>query len=313
MKEIMTKNTASINPALVYLAGLAESGRRTQAQALSVIAKMLTGSPDITACNWATLRFQHTSVIRFKLAKVYAPATVNKMLCSLRGTLKAAWLSGQMTGEEYHKAVVIDGFPVDTPPAGRDLSSREIAALMLACEDDPTPSGGRDAAIIALLYAGGLRREEVIDLDLADYDPGAGRLLIRGKHHKERFCYITDEVTDTLADWLVIRGYKPGPLFLPINKGGARIQRRMTTPAIYNLLAKRADQAGIKKFTPHDLRRSFVSDLLDAGADLTTVAKMAGDALLATTARYDRRPEEAKRKAAGLLHIPYRAHRNHLT
>lgn len=63
--------------------------------------------------------------------------------------------------------------------------------------------------------------------------------------------------------------------------------------------------AGVKPFTPHDLRRTFVSRLLDSGVDIAIVAKMAGHSNIQTTARYDRRPEEAKQRAANLLQIPY--------
>ena len=63
--------------------------------------------------------------------------------------------------------------------------------------------------------------------------------------------------------------------------------------------------AHVREFSPLDLRRTCVSDLLDTGADIATVAKMAGHANVQTTARYDWRPEDAKRKAAGPFHVPY--------
>jgi len=103
--------------------------------------------------------------------------------------------------------------------------------------------------------------------------------------------------------WLAVRGADPGALFVAVNKSGRMASlKHMTPKTVYNMLSKRATEAGVKSFSPHDMRRTFVSDLLDAGADITTVSKMAGHANVTTTARYDRRPEDAKRKeASGFL------------
>jgi site-specific recombinase XerD len=293
------------NPAAVYLAGLSESGRRSQLQVLNVIAKLLTGSPDAFMCDWSRIRFQHTTAVRSKLQDLYAPATVNKALSALRKTLKAAWQLDQMSAEDYHKAASIESVNGHTIPAGRELSAGEIAALLGACENDPTPAGARDAAVLAVMYASGLRREEIVNLDLGDYNQESGRLVVSGKRRKDRTAYLLNGASRALNDWLDVRNREPGPLFMPINKAGAIQYRRMTTQAVYNLLNKRAKLAGVDDFSPHDLRRTFVSDLLDAGADIAIVAKMAGHASVNTTARYDRRPEAAKMKAAQRLHVPY--------
>ena len=79
----------------------------------------------------------------------------------------------------------------------------------------------------------------------------------------------------------------------------------MTDQAVLGITRKRGKEAGIARFSPHDLRRSFVSDLLDAGADISTAKRLAGHSSEVTTGRYDRRGEEAKMKAAKLLHVPY--------
>ena len=131
--------------------------------------------------------------------------------------------------------------------------------------------------------------------------------MIRGKCNKERELPLSNGALDALADWLAERGAEAGPLFPAIRKGGA-IQhwQDMTPQAINLMLAKRAEQAGVADLSPHDLRRTFVSDLLDAGADIATVQKLAGHSNVTTTARYDRRGEQAKRKAVELLHVPYR-------
>lgn len=298
------------NPAAVYLAHLTTGGQRTMGEALNKIASLLTGgTATAISCRWSALRFQHTAAVRARLAATYKPATANRMISALRGTLKMAWRLGQMSAEEYHRAADIPAVRGETVPAGRELGGGEISALISACQRDDTPAGARDAAIASLMYAAGLRREEVVALDAGDCDTSGRRLLIKGKGNKERNAYPEEGALDALSDWLAVRGIEPGPLFLPINKAGKIGNRRLTNQAIYNMLRKRALEAGVKGFSPHDLRRTFVSDLLDAGADIATVAKMAGHANIQTTARYDRRPEEAKRKAGRLLHVPYQKKR----
>lgn len=119
-------------------------------------------------------------------------------------------------------------------------------------------------------------------LNTADYNPQTRELLVRGKGNKKRMLHLNSGAEAAVTDWLVIRGEEPGPLFVPINKGGSLQLRRMTDQAVYSMLRKRAGQAGVKPPSPHDLRRTFVSQLLDAGADIATVQKLAGHANIQT-------------------------------
>lgn len=177
---------------------------------------------------------------------------------------------------------------------------------MTCCSEDMRPAGFRDAALIAVLCLG-LRRAEAVALDSGDYDRDTGALRLTGKGRKERLAYAYDGVADALSDWLQIRGLDPGPLFYPIRKSGRILKARLTTQAVYTILRSRAQKAGVKPFSPHDLRRTFVGSLLDAGADASVVAQLAGHASVMTTARYDRRGEKAKKKASRMLHVPYQA------
>lgn len=295
------------HPAHVYLARLGSGSRRTMSEALNTIARMLTsGRVDVETMPWAALRYQHTAAIRAALMEKYKASTANKMLAALRGVLREAWRLGYMSAEEFHRAVDIPTIKSQTLPRGRALSSGEIAALMRACASDSSPAGIRDAALIAVLYGAGLRRSESVSLDLADYNIETGELVIRGaKGRKDRLGYATNGSADALKDWLVVRGSDPGPLFCNINKSGRITIHRMTDQAVLHILRKRANEAGVASFSPHDLRRSFISDLLDAGADISTAQQLAGHSNVTITARYDRRGEAAKRKAAELLHVPY--------
>jgi len=314
---------ADRHPALVYLAQLSPGSRRTMRTALNTIATLL-GTPPVVEewvtasgrsrrtdqtllyCDWASLRYQHTQALRALLAERYKPATANKLLAALRRVLLEARRLRLMSPDDYAQAADIGAIKGSTLPPGRALSPGELTALMAVCSADRTPAGPRDAALIALLSRGGLRRSEAVALDLADYVPDTGAITVRsGKGRKDRTTYLDGGAAAALADWLAVRGSSAGPLLCPVNKGAKITIRRLSDQAVMGALQKRAQQARVQAFSPHDLRRTFISDLLDAGADIATAQRMAGHASPETTSRYDRRGEATKRRAASLLHLAY--------
>lgn len=307
------------NPAAVYLSGKSASGRITMEKTLANIAEWLVGVPDPFAVNWAALRFQHVNAIKTRMLEThkpgtdefYSPATVNKYLCAIRGTLKAAYQLDQISLEDYHKSKSVEGVKVENLPAGRALSIGEMKSLLDTCATDPTPAGARDGSLISLLYAAGLRRAEVVALSLDDYNAEDGSMVVSGKGNKQRIAYVLNGCSQAMQDWLEVRGTEPGPLYLPINKSGALQPGRLSTQAIYKMLRKRAAQAKVPPFSPHDLRRTFISDMLDQGNDLSIVADLAGHQNVTTTSRYDRRGETAKKAAADRLFVPYAGRGRH--
>lgn len=293
------------NPAAVYLASLTETGRRGVVSRLRQVAALL-GYDEPSDVPWQALRYQHVAAIRSRLQeRGEAPASVNLALCALRRIAREAFNLGLMGSEEYARIRDVQSVRGERLIRGRALPPGEIRALLDACAKDDTAAGARDSAIISMLYAGGLRRAEVVAIDVADYDAEAGELRVIGKGNKQRLVPFDNGAFDALADWLGVRGDQPGPLFLPVDKAGRIGDGRMSPQAVYKLLQKRAAQAKVKSFSPHDLRRSFISDLLDAGADIASVQARAGHASPLTTVRYDRRGEQAKRRAVKLLHVPY--------
>ena len=291
-------------------------------------------------CPWSSLRYQHTSAIRDWLAGQtepvndsdprgpvqhrreqsptaarYAPATVNRMLAALRGVLKEAWRLGEMSAEDYHRAADLQNVSATTLPRGRSLTPGELQALLNSCLQEPTqyeqhpqrlPRDLRDAALIAMLYSIGLRRFEAVALDLADYTPETGAVHIRhGKRRKARTSFLASGAIQAMDDWLALRGEAPGPLFCSLYKGGVITGRRLSDQAIYHILQVRQGEAHLAPFSPHDLRRTCVGDMLDAGVDITTAKQIVGHSSVETTARYDRRGDRAKKAAADKLHVPY--------
>ena len=312
------------NPASCYLAGLqSKASRRAMKTHLDTIAALAlhgrsvlseiterrygSRNPYRDLCfdfPWHQLRREHTVAIKAHLAEHFSPAGANVRLSALKGVLRECWRLNLIPAEDYNRAVDLKGVKGTRLLKGRALSQGEIRALFLVCGADKGPIGRRDAAILAVLYGTGLRRSEAVTLDVSDVDPETGTLTVRGKGNKDRECPLPAGTRIALDTWIQIRGDADGSLFTVVRKGGHVESGRLTSHSIHDILRKRAQEAGITDCSPHDLRRSFISDLLDAGADVLMVQELAGHAQPTTTKKYDRRPAAARRKAVELLHVP---------
>ncbi len=309
---------ADRHPALVYLASVAPGTRASVRSGLQVIAEIMSGGKcDLRTMPWAALRAQHTLALRAELASRYAHGTANKMLAYVKGVLRAAWQLDLLDTEAYHRARDIKAVRGESLPRGRAVTQGELRALLDACylawqvDKHRSPLHLRDAALIAVLYSSGLRRAEAAALDVADYEAGTGSLRIRaGKGNKARIAYTSAGERALLDAWLRSRAAaapgaeRSGALFCPVLRGGHLRVRHMDPRTILEALQRRAKEAGVAHLTPHDLRRSMIGDLLDAGADLATVQRLAGHSGPGTTSRYDRRGEKTRARAAELLHVP---------
>lgn len=274
-------------------------------EALNTIAGLLTGGEcNALTLNWAALQYQHTAAVRAVLLEKYSPAMTNKMLCALRRTLKEAWRLGLISAEARDRATDLASVRGTGLLRGRALTGAELSALMEACTADSTAAGARDAALLNILLVG-LRRSEAAKLDLKDFNPRTRSLTIRdAKGQKNRTVYLPTASCSAVKNWLSFRGKQAGPLLHPLSKAKRILPRRLSEQGISDALQRRGAKAGVEHFSPHDLRRTFISNLLDAGADLVTVSQLAGHSSPNITARYDRRGEQAKRRAIDLLDVP---------
>lgn len=311
--------SSSLNPAAVYIESLgSEVSKRTMISPLNraacIINPALSGKNAWQEIPWGKLTAPSVRAIMAKLGG--SPATRNKALSALKGVARVAWEMRQICSDEKERIESIKGDKGSREIAGRFVPLGEVAGLLRVCADDRSAAGIRDAAMLTLAAATGVRRAEIASIVAENVKhPEAGRVEIRiiGKRNKERILYVTGNAALALGDWLTVRfetGCNTGPLFCAIRKNGEVLYGTgFSTTALDKILNKRGREAGVADLDWHDLRRTTASNLLDAGADIVTVAGILGHSNVQTTARYDRRGERARIKASELLTVPYFARR----
>ncbi len=213
----------------------------------------------------------------------YAQATVARRLACLRSFFRYCQREGLCESNPAK--------PLRTPRAGNKLphflTTDEVGRL-LSAPLTTTNDGLRDRAILETMYSAGLRVAEVVGLDLQDYDRSSGILRIRGKGRKERIAPVGSYATRALEGWLTVR--TPDLKADQMDQAAVflnRFGRRLTTRSIGRMLEKHILTAGLSQQTsPHTLRHSFATHLLDGGADLRSVQELLGHKSLTTTQIY---------------------------
>ncbi len=213
----------------------------------------------------------------------YAKTSIARRLASMRSFFRFGQREGWVEANPAK--------PLRNPRKPRSLphflSTEEIGRL-LAAPDAADPLGLRDRAILETMYAAGLRVSEVVGLNDGDLDFEAGLVRVRGKGKRERLAPIGSYAIEALATWLARRKLHAqeatgagAPVF--VNRFG----RRLSTRSVARMLEKYLRETGLDRRTsPHSLRHSFATHLLDRGADIRSVQELLGHKSLVTTQIY---------------------------
>ena len=228
----------------------------------------------------ARISADHIRGYMAELMKTAARATVQRRLSAIKAFFR------------YREAALGTLSPARTlrsPKSERRLPAvlqeEEVERLIEEEPEVKTPASARARAILETLYSSGLRVSELVGLNWRDIDDEIGMLTVRaGKGSKDRVVPLGEPAIDALKAWRRVMpvAWEPdGPVITNLRG------KRLTTRSVEKIVARRINDAGLDPaITPHGLRHSFATHLLNAGADLRSIQEMLGHASLATTQRY---------------------------
>lgn len=233
---------------------------------------------------WDSVTREHlTSFIIEMKNREYSSSTVARKVAAMRAFLHFL-VSENVLAEDPSSNL---DSPSVTKRLPRPISHDEIVALLSAPEADQSPRGTRDKALLELLYATGMRVTEVVSLDVEDANIASATIRCVGKGSKERIIPLYPKAVEALETYLE-RGRTPllkdsNEKALFVNHRGERLTRQ----GLWLIIKRYVKQIGINELvTPHTLRHSFATHMLNGGADLRNVQKLLGHANISTTQVY---------------------------
>ena len=227
-----------------------------------------------------------------------APRSVARAVHAIRGLYRFAVREGRLEGDPMENLKAPRAFKA----LPRYLSAAQVEAL-LAAPDTATPLGLRDRAMLEVFYATGLRVSELIGLRAADLDMQVGIVTAFGKGGKERLVPLGEVAREWVSRYLaesrpLMAGKNAAPVLFLSVRGG-----RLSKMGVWGIVRRHAVTAGVERIlTPHVLRHSFATHLLDGGADLRAVQAMLGHADISTTQIYTHVTRERLRQVYDKFH-----------
>ncbi len=226
---------------------------------------------------------------------------LRRYIGSLFGKLKAASVARRVASVRSYFRFLVKKGVIDSSPADdlslpklpkrlpRFLIQEEAKALVEfseAAEGALSPVVARDRAILELLYGTGIRVGELCGLNIDRLDLEEGWIKVHGKGNKERVVPLGSKAREALKQYLGSRAREKGPLFVSSHRPSP-LSKRLTPRTVQRIVARRAVGAGLlKRTTPHTLRHSFATHLLEEGADLRGIQELLGHSSLSTTQKY---------------------------
>ncbi|MGQ9684132.1 MAG: site-specific tyrosine recombinase XerD [Anaerolineae bacterium] len=291
LKSLEVEKGYSVNTLIAY--------RNDLQQFLRFLKEQSAGRTPVNAWSDVTKQDLIAFILFLKGEREYSSATVARKVAAVKS---------------YFHHLLTERHIADDPSASLDspkvrkylpkaISKEEVDMLLAAPMASDSARGRRDRAILELLYATGMRVSEVVNLDIGDVDIASGTVRCLGKGNKERVIPIYDRAIRSVEDYIerarMQLAKKPEQKALFLNHRGNRLTRQ----GLWLIIKRYVQELGIKApVTPHTLRHSFATHLLNGGADLRNVQELLGHANISTTQVYTQVSSERLRTAYDEAH-----------
>jgi integrase/recombinase XerD len=290
-------------PFALYLSRLSINSQRSISSQMRSIARLMQWQEDCLNDKLCQIDYQQALQIRAVMTHAkWSARSINRAMIAIKNIVKVAALMNQAELSQVANLETINQVK-HGQHQGTPLSTEQVTAVLTYFKEKKGAFAARNLAIFSLFLGTGLRRSELSAIMFHDYDANLHSLtVVAGKGNKSRTLFLPQWVEQNLILWLKLRSKQQGYLLCKSTLTGKLRLAEPTSPtSLYRLVKDTLYELGVDNVSPHDLRRTFITRLLEQNVDINTVRQMAGHADISTTTIYDKRDHEFMKQAAATL------------